>query len=240
MAEENVREGPETSHDSQAEIVRLNEKVVQLERELRGRDRTERLKTQEDLPPCDQVNLEGEGGRAEQVFESEDESGSDAELVGLIGKNKKVKKEWAQKLTKLERQCYYLMGSTQTGAKGKALLTDGLFSTTVSPFTDHIMSCQLPSKFKMPEIPVYTGLGDPIEHLASFRAHVMLHATPDEVACRAFPLTLAGGAWEWFRTLPPHSVSNFEGLARKFASQFMAGIVRKKPAQQLMTIKQGP
>lgn len=65
MAEENVREGPETSHDSQAEIARLNEKVAQLERELRGRDRTERLKTQEDLPPGDQVNLEGEDGRAE-------------------------------------------------------------------------------------------------------------------------------------------------------------------------------
>jgi hypothetical protein len=92
----------------------------------------------------------------------------------------------------------------------------------------------------MPEIPVYTGLGDPIEHLASFRAHTVLHTTPDEVACRAFPLTLAGGAREWFRTLPPRSIPNFESLARKFASQFMAGIVQKKPAQQLMTIKQGP
>jgi hypothetical protein len=69
---------------------------------------------------------------------------------------------------------------------------------------------------------------------------VALHATPDEVACRAFPLTLAGGAREWFRTLPPCSIANFESLAKKFASQFMAGIVRKKPVQQFMTIKQGP
>jgi hypothetical protein len=38
----------------------------------------------------------------------------------------------------------------------------------------------------------------------------------------------------------PRSVSSFENLARKFASQFMAGVVRNKPAQQLMTIKQGP
>jgi hypothetical protein len=143
-------------------------------------------------------------------------------------------------LAKLEQQCDYLMGSTQPKAKGKALLADSLFSTTASPFTDQIMSCQLPGKFKMPEIPVYTGLGDPIEHLASFRAHTVLHATPDEVACRAFPLTLAGGAREWFRTLPPRSISSFEGFAKKFASQFMASVVRKKPAQQLMTIKQGP
>jgi hypothetical protein len=92
----------------------------------------------------------------------------------------------------------------------------------------------------MPKIPVYTGLGDLIEHLASFRAHIVLHATSDEVACQAFPLTLAGRAREWFRTLPSHSVTSFESLAKKFASQFMAGIVRKKPAQQLMSIKQGP
>jgi hypothetical protein len=240
MTEENMREEAGTSHDPQAEIVHLNEKVAQLERELQERDRTERPKTQEDLSQGDQVNLEREDGRSEEAVEGESESNSDAELGDLMRKNEKVKKEWAQKLTKLERQCDYLMGSTQAGIKGKALLTDSLFSTSVSPFIDRIMSCQLPSKFKMPEIPVYTGLGDSIEHLASFRAHVVLHATPDEVACRAFPLTLAGGAREWFRTLPPRSISSFESLARKFASQFMAGVVRKKPAQQLMTIKQGP
>lgn len=131
------------------------------------------------------------------------------------------------------------MGSTQSGAKEKASLADSLFSTTASPFTHQIMSCRLPSKFKMPEILVYTGLGDPIEHLASFRAHTVLHTTLDEVACRAFPLTLAGGAREWFRTLPPRSIPNFESLSKKFATQFMTGVVRKKPAQQLMTIKQG-
>jgi hypothetical protein len=74
----------------------------------------------------------------------------------------------------------------------------------------------------------------------NFNFHIVLHATPDEVACWAFPLTLLGGAREWFRTLPSHSIMNFESLAKKFASQFVAGIVRKKPAQQLMTIRQGP
>jgi hypothetical protein len=235
MTEENMREEAGTSHDPQAEIVRLNEKVAQLEKELQERDRTERQKTQEDLSQGDQMNLEREGGRSEEAVEGESESNSDVELANLTRKNEKVKKEWVHKLTKLEQQCDYLMGSTQAGPKGKALLADSLFSTVVSPLTDRIMSCQLPSKFKMPEIPVYTGLGDPIEHLASFHAHTVLHTTLDEVACRAFPFTLAGGAREWFRTLPPRSISNFESLTRKFASQFMADIV-----QQLMTIKQGP
>lgn len=176
----------------------------------------------------------------EETIEGESSADGDYELANLIKENKKEKKEWADKLAKLEQQYDYLMGSTQSMARGKASLADSLFSTTTSPFTDQIVSCRLPDKFKIPEIPVYTRLGDPIEHLASFRAHIVLHATSDEVACRAFPLTLSGGAQEWFRTLPSHSIMNFESLAKKFASQFMAGIVQKKPVQQLMTIRQGP
>jgi hypothetical protein len=240
MTEENMREEAGASHDPQAEIARLNEMVARLERELQKRDCTERQEIQEEMSQSDRGNLERDGGHPEGTVGDESETDSDIELADLTKKGEKVKKKWVEKLAKLEQQCDYLMGFAQTGVKGKALLTDSLFSTTVSPFTERIMSCQLPSKFKMPEIPVYTGLGDPIKHLASFRAHVALHATPDEVACRAFPLTLAGGAREWFRTLPPCLIANFESLAKKFASQFMAGIVRKKPAQQLMTIKQGP
>jgi hypothetical protein len=66
----------------------------------------------------------------------------------------------------------------------------------------------------------------------------MLHWTKLHVELS--PLLWRGGAREWFKTLPPHSISDFEGFAKKFASQFMAGVVQKKPAQQLMTIKQGP
>jgi hypothetical protein len=236
MTGENMREEAGPSHDPQAEIARLNEKVARLERELQKRNHTEGQETQEEMSHSDRGNLERDGGHPERTVGDESETDSDVELANLTKEGQK----WVEKLAKLEQQCDYLMGSAQTGVKGKVSLTDSLFSTAVSPFTERIMSCQLPSKFKMPEIPVYTGLGDPIEHLASFRAHVALHATPDEVACRAFPLTLAGGAREWFRTLPPCSIENFESLAKKFASQFMASIVRKKPAQQLMTIKQGP
>ncbi len=231
-----MREEAGPSHDPQVEIARLNEKVARLERKLQKRNHTEGQETQEEMSHSDRGNLERDGGHPERTVGDESETDSDVELANLTKEGQK----WAEKLAKLEQQCDYLMGSAQTGVKVKVSLTDSLFSTAVSPFTERIMSCQLPSKFKMPEIPVYTGLGDPIEHLASFRAHTELHTTPDEVACRAFPLTLAGGAREWFRTLPPRSIPNFESLARKFASQFMAGIVQKKPAQQLMTIKQGP
>jgi len=102
MAVENVHERPGTSQNPQAEIVRLNERVAQLERELQEQNRAEQPKTQEDPPQGDQANPECEDERSEEVVEGNDESDGDAELVDLMGKNKKVKKEWARKLTKLE------------------------------------------------------------------------------------------------------------------------------------------
>jgi len=209
MQEEGAREEAGNSHDPQAEIVRLNEKITQLERELQDRDRMEQQNTGEDLPHDGHMNSRNAEKYVEETIEGESSADWDYELANLIKENEKEKKEWADKLAKLEQQYDYLMGSTQSRARGKASLADSLFSTTTSPFTHQIVSCRLPDKFKIPEIPVYTGLGDPIEHLASFRAHIVLHATPDEVACRVFPLTLSGGAREWFRTFSSHSIMNF-------------------------------
>lgn len=42
-----------------------------------------------------------EGGRAEEVVVEESSTEGDIELVNLIRKNEKEKKEWAEKLTKL-------------------------------------------------------------------------------------------------------------------------------------------
>jgi hypothetical protein len=74
----------------------------------------------------------------------------------------------------------------------------------------------LPEKFKFPDVPIYTGLEDSIEHLENFRVHTDLHTTPDEVACQAFPLTLSGNAQEWFRKLPPKYINDFDGLRKMF------------------------
>jgi hypothetical protein len=154
MTEENVRDEAGPSHDPQTEIARLNEKIARLEKELQEWDRTEQQETQEEVSQSGQKNLKRNAGPPEGVAGDEDETDSDAELANPAKKDEKGKKKWVEKLTKLEQQCDYLMGSAQAGVTGKALLTDSLFSTAVSPFTEHIMSRQLPNKFKMPEIPV--------------------------------------------------------------------------------------
>jgi hypothetical protein len=74
----------------------------------------------------------------------------------------------------------------------------------------------MPDKFKMPYVDKCDGNRDPTEYVENFRAHLILHGTPYEIACRAFLLTLAGVAKDWFARLPPKSVGNFKDLGYLF------------------------
>jgi len=93
-------------------------------------------------------------------------------------------------IARLEQRCNVLTAPIQRYDKGKASLVENLLQKTTSPFTEEVANICLPEKFKVPEIPFYTGLEDPVD----FRAHMDLHRTPEMVACRAFPLTLLGNA----------------------------------------------
>jgi hypothetical protein len=70
------------------------------------------------------------------------------------------------------------------------------------PFTERVKAYPMPYKFKMPWIEKYDGSEDRQDHLEVFREHLILHGTPGEIACRAFPLTLKGVAKDWFTGLP--------------------------------------
>lgn len=113
-------------------------------------------------------------------------------MANFLKERRKEEHEWKEKLAKLEQPYELLASSSQSQDKGKASLADNFFRNASSPFIDQITSYRLPDKFKVPDVPIYYGLGDPVEHLE--RAHLTLHGTPDEVACRVFPLTLAGSA----------------------------------------------
>jgi hypothetical protein len=107
------------------------------------------------------------------------------------------------------------------------------------PFTKRVKAYPMPDKFKMSRIEKYDGSEDPQDHLEAFREHLILHGTPDEIACRAFPLTLKGVAKDWFTGLPPKSVGTFKELGRLFLTQFLATRKRKKNATCLLTMRQG-
>jgi hypothetical protein len=71
------------------------------------------------------------------------------------------------------------------------------------PFSKRVRAYTMLDKFKMPHVEKFDGGGDPKAHLEAFREHIILHGTPDKIACRAFPLTLTGVVKDWFIGLPP-------------------------------------
>ena len=59
-----------------------------------------------------------------------------------------------------------------------------------SPFISRIMKTEIPTKFKVPQLDQYDGMGDPITHISSFRIKMMLQNINNGILCRVFPSTL--------------------------------------------------
>ncbi|XP_065626543.1 uncharacterized protein LOC136066334 [Quercus suber] len=83
------------------------------------------------------------------------------------------------------------------------------------------------------------GRLDPQDHLNTFRTTLGLQQPPDEIMCRSFPTTLKGAAREWFTKLPTSSIDNFDQLSNAFLRHFIGGQRPKRPANYLLTIRQG-
>jgi hypothetical protein len=113
-----------------------------------------------------------------------------------------------------------------------------LMTKTTLPFTNRVLNFPLPDKFKDPRVDKYDGNGDPSDHVEGFRAHLAFHGTLDEIACRAFPLTLKGVAKDWFNNLKPQSIDNFDMLGRQFMNQFLVVRRRKKNPAYLLSLVQ--
>ena len=79
--------------------------------------------------------------------------------------------------------------------KGKiAVNLDGMIKRTDSPFTTGILECPLPPKFRLPQLEVYDGTKDPLDHIEVFKTILSLQQTPDEVICQTFLASLRGVA----------------------------------------------
>ena len=116
---------------------------------------------------------------------------------------------------------------------------DRLVRATDSPFTAAVLECPVPSKFRLPQLKPFEGLKDPQDHLNTFKTTLGLQQPPDEILCRFFPTTLKGAAREWFIKLPTSSMDNFEQLSNAFLCHFIGGQRPKRPADHLLTIRQG-
>ena len=62
------------------------------------------------------------------------------------------------------------LDEVKNAMKGKtAINLDGNIKRTDSPFTASILECPLPPKFHLPQLEVYDGIKDPLDHIRAFK-----------------------------------------------------------------------
>ena len=91
----------------------------------------------------------------------------------------------------------------------------------------------------MPSLDSYDGMRDLFDHIATFRTTMHLQGDPDEIMCRAFPITLKWPVRVWFSKIPPNIVSSFEKLSKLFVNNFIRVQRHKRSSSSLLTIDQG-
>ena len=116
---------------------------------------------------------------------------------------------------------------------------DRMVRRTNSPFTTVVLKCPVPSKFRLPQLEPFDGLKDPLNQLNTFKMTSGLQQPLDEILCRSFATTLEGAAREWFTKLQTSSFDNFEQLGNSSLHHFIGGQCPKRPADHLLTIRQG-
>ncbi|XP_077232335.1 uncharacterized protein LOC143868816 [Tasmannia lanceolata] len=108
-----------------------------------------------------------------------------------------------------------------------------------SLFVDAIAQAQLIPNFDLPGVDLYDGTTDPLEYLQSYKRAMEFKGANDVTLCRAFSSYLKRGANSWYGRLKPNSISSFRELGREFVTYFANSRPQKKPADTLLTLRQG-
>ncbi|XP_030963629.1 uncharacterized protein LOC115984758 [Quercus lobata] len=91
-----------------------------------------------------------------------------------------------------------------------------------SPFTSAVLECPVLSKFRLPQLKPFDGLKDPQDHLNTFKTTLSSTATQQDTVS----------------FLSHHSQGNYK-LSNAFLHHFIEGQCPKRPADHLLTIRQG-
>ena len=77
-----------------------------------------------------------------------------------------------------------------------------------------------PPKFKSPTLHTYDGKSSPSQHIYYFRSQTGNVIDNNASMARLFIGTLKGVAFDWFRSLPPGSITSWINLETQFLSCF--------------------
>ncbi|XP_068307365.1 uncharacterized protein [Pyrus communis] len=109
-----------------------------------------------------------------------------------------------------------------------------------SPFTYEIEQTEPPRKFSMPYFISFKGDGDSKKHLKHYRNTMVIYQNNDALMCKIFATTLQSEAQDWFHTLLPRSIRNFDDLSLIFTKEYSSYYLIKKKFDHLFNVKKNP
>ena len=74
----------------------------------------------------------------------------------------------------------------------------------------------LPTKFRMPEIERYTGIGCPCIYLSLYNTIMRAHGLDEAQMVMLFPMSLSGATQRWFASLDVSRYRTWDDLTYEF------------------------
>ena len=105
---------------------------------------------------------------------------------------------------------------------------------------DGLPVASLPTKFRMPEIERYTGIGCPRIHLRLYSTVMRAHGLDEAQMIMLFPMFLSGAAQRWFTSLDVSRRRTWDDLAQEFLQQFAFNTVIDVSLRELEALRQRP
>ena len=85
----------------------------------------------------------------------------------------------------------------------------------------------------------YDGSTDPIDHLESYKALMIIQGVTDALLCIGFPITLRKAARAWYSEFQSKSIYSFGQLEHSFVAHFNTSRRLPRTSNSLFSIKQG-
>ncbi|XP_068336518.1 uncharacterized protein [Pyrus communis] len=109
-----------------------------------------------------------------------------------------------------------------------------------SPFTNEIKHMEPPWKFNPSHFTLFKRDEDSDKHLLHYQNAMTLYYINDALICKIFTTAFQGEAQDWFHSLPPHLIWNFNELSLVFTKEYLSYCLIKKKSDHLFNMKNDP
>ncbi|XP_030945680.1 uncharacterized protein LOC115970157 [Quercus lobata] len=105
-----------------------------------------------------------------------------------------------------------------------------------SPFVHKIEGAKLPRRFNQPTFTIYTGQGDPVEHVSQFNQRMVIYSQNEALMCKVFPFSLGPMTMRWFNSLKTNSIGSYKQFTQTFCSHFITNNRVPRPLSSLLSL----